>query len=82
VRFVHAISIEGEEFARTHAPTFLDAAIIPLYDLQLAWLAGAATDKRSEAVEPPAIPDLAALDVALQASTPTLRHSFSPRDLQ
>ena len=36
----------------------------------------------SEAVEPPAIPDLAALDVALQASTPTLRHSFSPRDLQ
>jgi len=36
----------------------------------------------SEAVEPPAIPDLAALDVALQASTPTLRHSFSPRDLR
>jgi len=36
----------------------------------------------TEAVEPPAIPDLGALDVALQASTQTLRHSFSPRDLQ
>ena len=34
------------------------------------------------AVEPAAIPDLAALDVALQASAPTLRRSFSPRDLQ
>jgi FlaA1/EpsC-like NDP-sugar epimerase len=36
----------------------------------------------AEPVEPRAIPDLTALDVALQASTPTLRHSFSPRDLQ
>ena len=34
------------------------------------------------AVEPAAIPDLAALDVALQASAPTLRRSFSPHDLQ
>jgi FlaA1/EpsC-like NDP-sugar epimerase len=36
----------------------------------------------SEAVEPASVPDLAALDVALQASAPALRRSFSPRDLQ
>jgi predicted RNA-binding Zn-ribbon protein involved in translation (DUF1610 family) len=36
----------------------------------------------TEAVEPASVPDLAALDVALQASAPGLRRSFSPRDLQ
>ena len=36
----------------------------------------------ADAVESAAMPDLAALDVALQASAPTHRRSFSPRDLQ
>ena len=36
----------------------------------------------ADAVEPAAMPDLTALDVALQASAPTLRRSFSPHDLQ
>jgi FlaA1/EpsC-like NDP-sugar epimerase len=36
----------------------------------------------AEAIEPAGIPDLTALDVALQASTPALRHSFSPNDLK
>jgi len=36
----------------------------------------------SEAVELPTVPDFAALDVALQASPPEQRRSFSPHDLQ
>jgi FlaA1/EpsC-like NDP-sugar epimerase/predicted RNA-binding Zn-ribbon protein involved in translation (DUF1610 family) len=36
----------------------------------------------SEAVEVPAVPDFAALDIALQASPPEQRRSFSPNDLQ
>ncbi len=35
-----------------------------------------------DAVEAPAIPDLAALDVALQTSGPAVRRSFSPHELQ
>ncbi|MGE5244010.1 MAG: polysaccharide biosynthesis protein [Betaproteobacteria bacterium] len=35
----------------------------------------------AEAVEPAAVPDLAALDVALQGAGPAVRPTFSPRDL-
>jgi FlaA1/EpsC-like NDP-sugar epimerase len=35
----------------------------------------------AEAVEPAALPDLAAIDAALQTSGPALRRSFSPQDL-
>jgi FlaA1/EpsC-like NDP-sugar epimerase len=35
----------------------------------------------TEAVEPAALPDLAALDAALRTSGPALRRSFSPQDL-
>jgi len=36
----------------------------------------------SEAVQPAALPDLTALDAALQSKGPSARRSFSPNDLQ
>jgi hypothetical protein len=79
LRFVHPLSIEGQESAGTRAAAILREAIVPVYDVPLARMAAADAYQRRRGGR--AGGDTGS-DSALQASAPTLRRSFSPHDLQ
>ena len=76
LRFVHPLSIEGEDSAGTRAAAFSAQRLFRCSTCHWrGWLLPMHINDAG-AVEPAAIPDLAALDVAAAGSAPTLRRKF------